>query len=95
MRTASLTCNLPCSTAQSAHVGVGIHGLEGAQAVNNSDFSLGQFRFLKKLLLVHGRWSYRRICKVGPLLPSCIVKTTGGRCVPCGESFRVKTRRVI
>lgn len=52
--------------AQSAHVGVGIHGLEGAQAVNNSDFSLGQFRFLKRLLLVHGRWSYRRICKVGP-----------------------------
>ncbi|CAN0548237.1 unnamed protein product, partial [Ectocarpus sp. 12 AP-2014] len=49
---------------QSAHVGVGIHGLEGAQAVNNSDYSLGQFRFLKKLLLVHGRWSYRRICKV-------------------------------
>ncbi|CAM9436840.1 unnamed protein product, partial [Scytosiphon promiscuus] len=49
---------------QSAHVGVGIHGLEGAQAVNNSDYSLGQFRFLKKLLLVHGRWSYRRVCKV-------------------------------
>ncbi|CAM9385191.1 unnamed protein product, partial [Sphacelaria rigidula] len=41
-----------------------MHGLEGAQAVNNSDYSLGQFRFLKKLLLVHGRWSYRRICKV-------------------------------
>lgn len=32
--------------------------------MNNSDYSLGQFRFLKKLLLVHGRWSYRRICKV-------------------------------
>lgn len=58
---------LPLGKMQSAHVGVGIHGLEGAQAVNNSDFSLGQFRFLKKLLLVHGRWSYRRICKVGSL----------------------------
>ncbi|CAM9235606.1 unnamed protein product, partial [Discosporangium mesarthrocarpum] len=49
---------------QAAHIGVGIHGLEGAQAVNNSDYSFGQFCFLKRLLLVHGRWCYRRICKV-------------------------------
>jgi len=46
-----------------AHIGVGISGLEGRQAVNNSDFSLGQFRFLARLLLVHGRWSYFRMSR--------------------------------
>lgn len=46
---------------ESAHVGVGIEGLEGKQAVMSSDYSLGQFRFLENLLLVHGAWSYRRL----------------------------------
>lgn len=46
---------------QAAHVGVGVIGEEGMQAVNNSDFALGQFRFLLPLLLVHGRWNYYRI----------------------------------
>jgi len=46
---------------QAAHVGVGIFGLEGQQAVNNSDYAIGQFRFLGDLLLVHGRFNYRRI----------------------------------
>ncbi|KAK3027872.1 hypothetical protein RJ639_041506 [Escallonia herrerae] len=49
---------------QAAHVGVGISGLEGMQAVMASDFAIAQFRFLTDLLLVHGRWSYLRICKV-------------------------------
>jgi magnesium-transporting ATPase (P-type) len=49
---------------QTAHVGIGIHGLEGQQAVNNSDYAIGQFRFLRDLLLVHGRWNYRRTSKV-------------------------------
>jgi len=48
---------------QEAHVGVGLAGREGRQAVNNSDFALGQFRYLQRLLLVHGRWNYRRVCK--------------------------------
>ena len=30
------------------------------EAVNNSDFAIGQFRFLRSLMLVHGRYSYRR-----------------------------------
>jgi magnesium-transporting ATPase (P-type) len=47
-----------------AQVGVGISGKEGLQAVNASDFSIAQFRFLKRLLLVHGRWSYNRMAKV-------------------------------
>nr|XP_043625949.1 phospholipid-transporting ATPase 3-like [Erigeron canadensis] len=49
---------------QAANIGVGISGLEGMQAVMASDFAIAQFRFLTDLLLVHGRWSYLRLCKV-------------------------------
>lgn len=49
------------SMIQAAHVGVGISGMEGAQASRSADFAIGQFKFLKKLLLVHGAWSYQRI----------------------------------
>jgi phospholipid-translocating P-type ATPase (flippase) len=52
------------SMIQSAHVGVGISGEEGLQAANAADYSIAQFRFLKRLLIVHGRWSYRRISKL-------------------------------
>ncbi|XP_069766869.1 phospholipid-transporting ATPase ID isoform X2 [Narcine bancroftii] len=48
---------------KTAHIGVGISGQEGLQAVLASDYSFGQFRYLQRLLLVHGRWSYLRICK--------------------------------
>ncbi|KAH9043367.1 phospholipid-translocating P-type ATPase [Lactarius pseudohatsudake] len=48
------------SMIQAADVGVGISGEEGLQAVNASDYSIAQFRFLKRLLLVHGHWSYAR-----------------------------------
>jgi phospholipid-translocating P-type ATPase (flippase) len=44
-----------------AHVGVGIRGEEGVQAVNASDFAVGQFRFLGTLLLKHGRANYMRM----------------------------------
>ena len=43
-----------------AHVGVGIAGLEGTQAVRASDFSIAQFRFLQRLMFVHGHECYRR-----------------------------------
>uniref|UniRef100_A0A804PBN0 Phospholipid-transporting ATPase n=1 Tax=Zea mays TaxID=4577 RepID=A0A804PBN0_MAIZE len=52
------------SMIQAAHVGIGISGQEGMQAVMASDFAIAQFRFLTDLLLVHGRWSYLRLCKV-------------------------------
>lgn len=52
------------SMIQAAHVGVGISGLEGLQAARSSDVAISQFRFLKKLLLVHGAWSYRRLSKL-------------------------------
>ena len=48
---------------QEAHVGIGITGKEGLQAARTSDYSIAQFRFLQKLLLVHGRWNYIRTCK--------------------------------
>lgn len=51
------------SMIQKAHIGVGIDGQEGRQAVSASDYSIGQFRHLERLLLVHGRWSYLRISK--------------------------------
>ncbi|KHJ32142.1 putative calcium transmembrane m [Erysiphe necator] len=46
---------------QEADVGVGIAGEEGRQAVMSADYAIGQFRFLQRLILVHGRWSYRRL----------------------------------
>ncbi|KAF9366256.1 hypothetical protein BGX34_004707 [Mortierella sp. NVP85] len=52
------------SMIQAAHVGVGISGLEGLQAARSADFAISQFRFLKKLLLVHGAWSYQRLSKL-------------------------------
>ena len=52
------------SMIQAAHVGVGISGLEGLQAARSADFAISQFRYLKKLLLVHGAWSYQRLSKL-------------------------------
>ncbi|POO03252.1 P-type ATPase, subfamily IV [Trema orientale] len=49
---------------QEADIGVGISGMEGMQAVMASDFSLPQFRFLGRLLIVHGHWCYKRISKM-------------------------------
>jgi phospholipid-transporting ATPase len=46
---------------QKAHVGVGIAGMEGLQAACSSDYSIAQFRFLRRLLLVHGASIYFRM----------------------------------
>mmetsp|Transcript_28287 Transcript_28287/g.46498 ORF Transcript_28287/g.46498 Transcript_28287/m.46498 type:complete len:1452 (+) Transcript_28287:29-4384(+) len=46
---------------RAAHVGVGIAGQEGLQAVMASDYAIAQFRFLQDLLLIHGAFDYRRI----------------------------------
>uniref|UniRef100_A0A8C9HIR2 Phospholipid-transporting ATPase n=1 Tax=Piliocolobus tephrosceles TaxID=591936 RepID=A0A8C9HIR2_9PRIM len=51
------------SMIKAAHIGVGISGQEGLQAMLNSDFAFSQFQYLQRLLLVHGRWSYNRMCK--------------------------------
>jgi len=45
---------------KAGHIGVGIIGKEGRECVNSADFAIGQFQFLRSLLLVHGRLNYRR-----------------------------------
>ncbi|KAH9886694.1 aminophospholipid-transporting P-type ATPase [Cubamyces lactineus] len=52
------------SMIQAADVGVGIVGKEGKQASLAADFSVTQFSHLTKLLLWHGRNSYRRSAKL-------------------------------
>ena len=49
------------SMIQTANIGVGIAGKEGAQAVRASDYSFVQFKSLARLLAVHGRYSYLRM----------------------------------
>jgi phospholipid-transporting ATPase len=49
---------------QAANVGVGITGEEGMQAASASDYSIGKFHFLRRLLLVHGTWNFERSVKV-------------------------------
>ena len=49
---------------QEANIGCGLFGLEGSQAAMSADYAFGQFRFLTKLLLVHGAWSYQRLSKL-------------------------------
>jgi phospholipid-transporting ATPase len=48
------------SMIQEAHVGVGIMGKEGTQAVRAADFAFGEFRYLQRLLTFHGRHNYNR-----------------------------------
>jgi len=52
------------SMIQAAHLGIGISGQEGLQATLASDYAIAQFRYLKRLLLVHGRWAYRRVSEL-------------------------------
>jgi magnesium-transporting ATPase (P-type) len=49
---------------QTAHVGIGIAGKEGRQAVLASDVAIPQFAMLERLLLVHGYRFYKRICRL-------------------------------
>ena len=52
------------SMIQAADVGVGIVGKEGKQASLAADFSITQFAHLTKLLVWHGRNSYKRSAKL-------------------------------
>ncbi|KAI0471575.1 phospholipid-translocating P-type ATPase [Xylariaceae sp. FL0804] len=49
---------------QASHVGVGISaGREGRQAARVADYAVARFAHLQRLLLVHGRWMYRRTAR--------------------------------
>ncbi|XP_063530571.1 phospholipid-transporting ATPase VD isoform X3 [Cydia strobilella] len=52
------------SMIQTADVGVGLSGQEGRQAVMASDFALSRFKFVERLLLVHGHWCYDRLARM-------------------------------
>ena len=56
------------SMIQAANVGIGIVGKEGRQASLAADFSLTQFSFVAKLLLVHGRNSYKRSASIAQFI---------------------------
>lgn len=43
-----------------AHCGIGIKGVEGHQAARASDYSIGEFKHITKLILYYGRESYRK-----------------------------------
>jgi magnesium-transporting ATPase (P-type) len=53
-----------CNMIQEANIGIGIFGNEGMRAVQVSDFAIGEFKLLAKLLLVHGRINYIRIAEM-------------------------------
>lgn len=48
------------SMIQEAHVGIGIYGKEGRIAAMSADFAFGQFKFLKRIIIVHGYLYYTR-----------------------------------
>ena len=50
--------------AAHTYVFVGIMGKEGRQAVRNSDYAFARFKFLQKVLLVHGHFYYVRIANL-------------------------------
>jgi phospholipid-transporting ATPase len=43
-----------------AHIGIGLYGNEGLRAAQTSDVSIGEFRFLHRLLFFHGMHAYVR-----------------------------------
>ncbi|XP_054580127.1 probable phospholipid-transporting ATPase IIA [Eptesicus fuscus] len=64
-RTGKLTCAVgdggnDVSMIQESDCGVGVEGKEGKQASLAADFSVTQFKHLGRLLMVHGRNSYKR-----------------------------------
>ncbi|GAM39848.1 Neo1 homolog [Talaromyces pinophilus] len=56
------------SMIQAADVGIGIVGKEGRQASLAADFSITQFHHITKLLVWHGRNSYKRSAKLGQFI---------------------------
>jgi len=61
------------SMIQQAHVGVGISGREGLQAARAADYVIARFRFLERLLLIHGHYSYVRTAYISQY---CFYKST-------------------
>lgn len=75
------------SMIQMADVGVGISGQEGMQAVMASDFTLARFKYLEKLLLTHGFWSYDRLARM--ILYFFYKNAVSFSCCPRMGSYRI------
>ncbi|VDO11418.1 unnamed protein product [Rodentolepis nana] len=56
------------SMIQAAHLGIGIVGKEGRQASLASDFSITQFSHIARLLLVHGRNTYKNTASLSQFI---------------------------
>ncbi|XP_066929021.1 phospholipid-transporting ATPase IF-like isoform X2 [Clytia hemisphaerica] len=76
-----------CSMIQEANVGCGIMGKEGRQAVRCSDYAFHRFRYLKRVLLVHGHYYYTRLANTVQyffyknivfMLPQVLFQTVSG-----------------
>ncbi|KAK2953220.1 phospholipid-transporting P-type ATPase [Blattamonas nauphoetae] len=52
------------SMIQEARVGVGVLGKEGTAASRTADYSISQFSFLKRLIVVHGQSNYQRMSEM-------------------------------
>lgn len=49
------------SMIKEADIGIGIFGKEGYQAVSASDYAIGEFQFVRRLMFIHGRFNARRM----------------------------------
>lgn len=47
-----------------ANIGIGVYGEEGMRAVQASDYAIGEFKILERLLFFHGRVNLLRISKL-------------------------------
>ena len=52
------------SMIMEANIGIGIHGEEGLSATQASDFAIGEFQLLRRLLFIHGRVNLYRISEM-------------------------------
>lgn len=55
-------------------------GKEGRQAVRNSDYAIARFKFLAKLLLVHGHFYYIRIATLVQYFFYKVRRRSSGQC---------------
>lgn len=42
------------SMIHTAHIGIGLFGVEGTEAASNADYAVGEFKFIRRLLFYHG-----------------------------------------
>ncbi|KAK2560742.1 putative phospholipid-transporting ATPase IIB [Acropora cervicornis] len=85
------------SMIQAADAGVGIEGKEGRQASLAADFSIKQFRYLGRLLMWHGRNSYKRSAALDNYL---IINDTKTQAIIVGKSnynyeFTLKSSNIL